>query len=403
LNQIMAKSISNGVKRVYLDYAASTPIHPKVSKAMADFDAKYFGNPNSLHREGQEARAKIDLARADIAKFISAQPQEIIFTSGATESNNLAIQGVVSFAINEFSFKPHIITTKIEHPSVYKIIKTLEERGVVSATYISPDKSGIINPEEVIAAIRHETVLISVIFVSNEIGTIVPVRAIGKLLAEINDKQKHKIIFHTDAAQAIKYENCNVEKINCDLLTFSGHKIYGPKGIGVLYVKTGTKINSLFYGGQQEYKLRPGTQNTPGIIGFAKAIELMGSLDKRLDSAKKITTLRDQLISGLTKIPNIVLNGPGGKEGTSDLVSITIYGIDQESLLASLDLAGISVSTGSACISGAVEPSHVIVALGRINNRRAASVRFTLGAKTTAEEIKYTINTFTTIVRRLDR
>lgn len=389
------------MKRIYLDHAATTPLDPAVAKAMADFEMKYFGNPNSSHREGQQARAAIDFARATIAKFIAAKPQEVIFTSGATEANNLAIQGTVSHYLKEFHIKPHVITTKLEHQSVYNTVKELRERGIIDATFIDPTPDGLIDPLQIIRAMTDYTVLVSAIFVSNEIGSILPVREIGRQLAEVNRRQKMKVMYHIDAVQATKFLNCNVEKLGCDMITLSAHKIYGPKGIGALYVKTGSKLANLSFGGSQEYGKRPGTQNTTGIIGFAKAVELLGPLEERQKISEKISKMRDQLISAATAMKNIILNGPMGETRTADNANFTIFGMDQDALMTALDMAGIAASTGSACVSGSSEPSHVIKALGRIGNRQAATVRFTLGKNNKKSEIEYTISILSHIMDQL--
>jgi cysteine desulfurase len=393
------------MKRIYLDNAATTPIDKRVSKVMRNFELEFYGNPNSTHREGQSARAHIDLAREVIAKFLAAKPQEIIFTSGATEANNHALRGVISHALHNLMLpngsRPHVITTQVEHQSVYHTFETMEKWGILDVTYLKPSSEGVIAAEEVVKAITDNTVLVSVMFVSNEIGTVLPVREIGKLLAEINKRQKHKIYFHIDAVQAIKYFNCNVDKLEVDLLTLSAHKINGPKGIGALYVRAGTKIDNLMTGGSQEYDMRPGTQNTAGIIGFAKAIELLGSLEDRQKQAQGLATLRDELISELSKNDFMDLNGPTGDLRTADNVNFNIYGVDQELLMAGLDLAGIAASTGSACVSGSNEPSHVIRALGKINDLPAATVRLTLGNQNTKQDIKSAIKIINEVVMKL--
>lgn len=395
------------MKRIYLDNAATTPIDERVSKLMRDFELEFYGNPNSIHREGQSARAKIDTARAEIAEFIHAKPQEIIFTSGATEANNHVLRGVVSNALMNLRFpsgeKPHVITTFLEHQSVYTTIQLMEKWGIIDVTYLKPSKDGQIKAEDVIKAITDNTILISIIFVSNEIGSVLPIREIGKLLAELNAKQKHQIYFHTDAVQATKYYNLNVDKINVDLMTISAHKINGPKGIGALYIRTGTKIDNLMTGGSQEYDKRPGTQNTAGIIGFAKAIELLGSLEERQKTAIKVKILRDKLINELSKVESMDLNGPTDELRAPDNVNFSIYGADSDLVMAKLDLAGIAASTGSACVSGSNEPSHVIRSLGKINDLPAATIRLTLGKQNTLSEIKKTIEVIAQIVKSLDR
>jgi cysteine desulfurase len=390
------------MKRVYLDFAATTPIDSRVSKEMRDFELKYYGNPSSIHREGQSARAKIDFAREVIAKFINAKPQEIIFTSGATEANNLAIQGTVNRAILSGNSKPHVVTTLLEHQSVYNVVKELEKRGLIEATYIKPSKDGQIKASDVLKALQPNTVLVSIIFVSNEIGTILPIREIGKALAESKPGTRSpKPVFHVDAVQAAKFYNLNVEKLNCNLLTLSAHKLYGPKGIGALYIKSGTKLSNLIFGGSQEYGKRPGTQNTAGIIGFAKAVELLGSLEEREKFRKKLAKLRDQLIMGLQTIRNAELNGPAGDSRTADNANFTFYNVDQDALMTALDLAGIAASTGSACVSGSTEPSYVIESLGKISDRASATARFTLGKNTTVKDIKYVIMTVKEILTKL--
>ena len=387
------------MKRIYFDNAATTPLDKRVAKAMRDFELEFYGNPNSSHREGQIARAKIDFARAEIAKFISAKPQEIIFTSGATEANNHALRGVVSNAIGKLKIKPHIITTELEHQSVYNTVKMMEERGVVDATYIKPDRDGMIAPEQIIKAITDNTVLVSVIFVSNEIGSILPIREIGKRLAEVNARQKHQIYFHTDAVQAVKYFNCHVDKLGVDLMTLSAHKINGPKGIGALYIRTSTKLDNLMTGGSQEYDKRPGTQNTAGIIGFAKAVEQLGTLEDRQATAQKVKILRDKLISDLSPQEGLDLNGPVNDQRTPDNVNLSVYGADQELIMSKLDLAGIAASTGSACVSGSNEPSHVIRSLGKINDIPAATIRLTLGSQNTLKEVKQVINVIESFIK----
>ena len=376
-------------KRIYFDFAATTPLNKSIAKAMRDFELEFYGNPSSTHREGQLARAKIDFARATVAKFLNAKPQEIIFTSGATEANNLAIQGVVAGRA-----KPHVVTTLLEHQSIYNQVKDLEKRGVVEATYVKPDKNGVITAGKIIEAIKPNTVLVSVIFVSNEIGTILPVREIGEKLPK-------GILFHIDAVQAAQFLNLNVEKLNCHLLTISAHKIYGPKGIGILYVRSGVKLQNLSVGGSQEYGKRPGTQNTPGIIGLALAIEKLGSLESRQEVGNKISELRDQFIKKIIKIPSLQINGPTGEMRIPNNISATINGVDQDALMTALDLAGIAASTGSACVSGSSEPSHVIQALDSVKVGQAATVRFTLGRDSTLKEVKYVTKTLAQIISQL--
>ncbi len=376
------------MKRIYLDYGATTPLDPNVALAMHQFEKTYWGNPNSVHWEGQQARAEIDFARAKIASFINAKSQELVFASGATEANNLAIQGVIKSARKKINKIPHVVTTQLEHQSVYNVVKNLQSRGEVEATFIKPSQEGLISANKIINAIKPNTVLISVIFVSNEIGSILPIREIGGQLSTINSQLSTKIYFHTDAVAAQKFMNLNAEKLGVDLMTLSGHKVYGPKGIGALYIKSGIKLENLMFGGSQEYEKRPGTQNTAGIIGMAKAFELLGSLEDREKNSEKIKKFRDELINFFKTKKNVELNGPEGEARDPYNVSITIQNVDQDALITALDLAGLAISTGSACVSGSSQPSHVIQALGKIGKQPAATVRLTLGKNTTAQEIK---------------
>ncbi len=385
-------------KRIYLDNAATTPIDKTVSKAITEFEAHYFGNPNSIHREGQEARAQIDFARQNLAAFFSCKPQEIIFTSGATESNNLAIQGVVSEYVSAYNMKPHVITTMLEHQSVYNTVKELEKKGIIEASYIKPTKDGLITADQIIREIKDNTVLISLIFVSNEIGTVLPIRELGKQLVDVNKSSHYKIIFHTDAVQAVKHYNLNVQKLGIDLLTFSAHKINGPKGIGGLYVKSGTKLANLVFGGSQEYGLRPGTQNSTGIIGMAKAYENLGSLEDRQASGNAIRKMKSQLLEGLKQFNLIDINGSTDLEQSCpDILNFSILNKDQEMVIAKLDLAGIAVSTGSACVSGSTKPSHVINALGKITDREAATVRVSIAKSNSAKDLDQLIEAIKTL------
>ncbi len=387
-------------KRIYLDYAATTPIDPRVSKTMRDFELEFYGNPSSTHREGQQVRSKIDYARQAVGKFFAAKPQEIIFTSGATEANNLAIQGVVNEHYKRTKSKPHIVTTLLEHQSVYNTVKELEKRGDIEATYVKPSQ-GNISLEDLIGAIKPNTILVSAIFASNEIGSILPVREIGKKILELNLDRGWPIRFHVDAVQAVQFLNCNSEKINCDLLTASAHKIYGPKGIGLLFVRTGVKLENIAFGGSQEYGLRPGTQNTAGIIGFAKAIELLEGLEKRELESSRLAVLQKTLINELLKIPNTILNGALQENRIANNVSLTFEDLDQDAFMTALDLAGIAASTGSACVSGSSEPSHVIEALGHVKKAEAATLRLTLGRDCNLTDIKFAISAIIKIVNQL--
>lgn len=365
------------MKRIYLDYAATAPVDKRVAKAMRDFELKNFGNPSSSHREGQVVRGALDFARTSVAEFLHAKPQEIIFTSGATEANNLAILGTVNRY--QGKSKPHVVTTTLEHHSVYNTVKELEKKGIIEATFVHPDKTGKIKADDVLNAVKKNTVLVSVIFVCNEIGTILPVREIGNGLAGKG------ITYHVDAVQAAKFYNCHVEKLGCDLLTLSGHKLRGPKGIGALYVKAGSKLENIAFGGSQEYGLRPGTQNTAGIIGFAESIKLLGSLEAREKTAGKIFKNKLKFASILMNAPGVSLNGTLDNSFAPDILSVNIEGVDQDGLMTLLDLNGIAASTGSACVSGSTEPSHVIASLR--DDPNSSTLRLSFGAETTNSDL----------------
>ncbi len=376
--------------RIYFDNAATTPLDRKVALAMSKFQNEFYGNPNSVHLEGQRARALIDSARTMIAESIFAKPQELVFTSGATEANNMAIKGVTSFALANMNEKPHLITTEIEHHSVYKVVKKMESYGIIEATYVKPNKDGMVSVDDIVSAIKANTILVSVVFVSNEIGSVLPIREIGKAIADINAKNggvHGKIYFHTDAVQALKHFNCHVEKLGVDLMTISSHKIYGPKGIGALYIKSGTKLDNLMEGGSQEYGLRPGTQNSVGIIGFAEAVKLLGDFEARQKAGQEIRKLSDLLLDEVKKL-GFEVNGPVGEDRAPDNVNFTIKGQDQDTIIAKLDLAGFAVSTGSACVSGSSEPSNAILALNKGYKDSSATVRVTLGKQNTIKEIE---------------
>lgn len=386
--------------KIYLDYAATTPVAKEVLQTMQPYFCQKFGNPASLHSFGQEAMKAIDFAREKVAKFLNCQTQEIIFTSGATESNNFAIKGVIAATSNK---KPHIITTKIEHHSVLEPLKYLEKQGC-NVTYLPVDKEGILNKKSVQRALKENTVLVSIMYANNEIGTIQPIAEIGELIKNENEKRqkqgREKIIFHTDAVQGIEYLNCDVEKLGVDLLSFSGHKIYGPKGIGVLFIKQGTKIKKIQHGGSQENYMRAGTLNVPGIVGLGKAIELIQSPShkKEIIAIKK---LRDKLVEGITKaISGTRLNG-SNKLRLPNNANISFAKIEGESILLHLDFEGIAVSTGSACASGSLEPSHVLLAIGLSHEQSHGSIRFTLGRNTTRNEIDYVIKILPDIIEKL--
>ena len=383
------------MKKIYLDNAATTPVHPEVLAAMAPYFSDQFGNASSIHSFGQVARSAVDAARREIAQFLNCKSTEIIFTSGGSESDNLAINGVVESLKSKVESKPHVITSAFEHHAVLDTIIELEADGVIEATYIKPSSDGLIGAESVKKAIKKNTLLVSIMYVNNEIGTVQPIRAIGQMIEKENKTRDSRIFFHTDAVQATEYFEMNVDYLHVDLLSISAHKIYGPKGVGLLYVRSGTPIKHQIVGGGQEYKKRAGTENVPGIIGFAKAIEL-------IDRSKneRLKKLRDRLIDGLLKIPNSRLNGSQEERSPAN-VNISFLNAEGESILLNLDMEGIAASTGSACTSGSLEPSHVLSAMGLPPEECHGSVRFTLGRQTTAEEIDKIILVMRNIVEKL--
>ena len=382
------------MKTVYLDYAATTPIDPAVLKKMLPYLQDEFGNASSIHSKGQTALIAVDKARKQIAAFLNCEPEQIIFCGSATEANNLAIQGLM----HRHNNSGHIITSKIEHPAVMNTIAKLATQGV-QATYLSPTPDGIVKCEGILDAIKENTVLISIMYANNEIGTIQPIKEIGILIAKENLKRPadKKIYFHTDAVQAINYLDCNVKELGVDFLALSGHKIYGPKGIGVLFVKDTKTIEPIIYGGGQEFGLRSGTENVASIVGFGAAVEL---IDKHKKNIKKIQALRDKIIKEGLKISGVRLNG-SSKERLSNNVNLSFGGIEGESLLISLDQQGIAVSTGSACSSKELKPSHVLLALGLSPKEAHGSLRISLGRFTTQKEIDYFLKVLPGVVKQL--
>jgi cysteine desulfurase len=391
--------------KIYLDHSATTPIDPEVRKKIHPYMTDIFGNASSLHSFGQEAIKGVDWAREQLAILFGCKFKEVIFTSGATESNNLALRGLVmAFKKGKPNLLPHIITSKIEHPAILEVCQELVKEGLAEVTQVNVDSKGIIKIEEIKAAIKENTVLISIMYVNNEIGTIQPIRKIGDLIENANAKRKiknsfDKIYFHTDAVQAVNYCLMKAESLKVDMITISGHKIYGPKGIGALYIKEGTPLKLITFGGHQEYNLRPGTYNVAGIVGLGAAVELVNNQSPITNN--QIRKLRDKLIAGLTKkIPDTQINGDMEKRVPSN-ANISFLGAEGESMLLMLDMEGIAVSTGSACASGSLEPSHVLRAMGIPPEDCHASIRFTLGKFTTATEIDRVIKVLPPIVKRL--
>ena len=379
------------MNRIYLDHAATTPTAPEVLAAMLPYFSECWGNASAVYATGREARRAVENARKEVAKAIGALPQEICFTSGGSESDNAAIRGTAR-ALREKG--KHIITTAIEHHAVLKTCRQLEQEGFV-VTRVRPDGEGRIDPEEIRKAIRKDTILVTVMAANNEIGTLEPVGEIGRICRE------QGVVFHTDAVQAAGAVAIDVREAGCDLLSLSGHKFYGPKGIGALYIREGTRLDPLIAGGQQERGFRAGTENLPGIVGLGKAITLAAeNLDR---NAGHMRRMRDRLTDGLlASVPGAALNGPR-EERLPNNCSIRFDGIDGEALLLRLDLAGIAASAGSACTAGNQETSHVLKAIGLTEEEAGSSLRLTTGIHTTEEEVDETVRTVREIVTDLRR
>ena len=375
--------------KVYLDNSATTKISNEVFEAMVPYLTEYYGNPSSIYEMGREAHIAIDKAREKVAKAINANPNEIYFTGCGTESDNWAIKGVAKRLLKKG--KKHIITSVFEHHAVLHTCKSLEREGF-EVTYIPVDNNGYVNPIDVKNAIRDDTALVSIMYANNEIGTIQPISEIGKICREKG------VLFHTDAVQAIGNVRIDVVKENIDLLSLSGHKIHAPKGVGALYVRRGVAVDNLLDGGAQENNKRGGTENLASIVALGAAIE---EAHKNLEEkAEKLLVLRDKLIDGLLKIPYTRLNG-GRENRLCTNVNISFEGIEGEGLLLLLDMNGISASSGSACTSGSLDPSHVLLAIGLEHGIAHGSLRLSLGKYNTEEEVDYVLKTVPEVVERL--
>ena len=375
------------MKQIYLDNAATTKMDGKVVVAMLPYFEEKYGNASSQHQIGQEAKNAMNRARRTIARAINARSDEIIFTSGGTESNNLALKGLF---FENYPEKNHVITTKIEHDCILNTCKWLEKQGA-KVTYLDVDKEGFVNLDDIEKAISDKTFLVTIIHANNEIGTIQDLEEIGKICKERN------VLFHTDACQSFTKVKINVKKQNLDLVTLNAHKIHGPKGIGALYVKRGIKITPLAHGGGHEQELRSGTENIPGIVGFAKAVEVAKSKD-----VEKIKMLKDRLIRGLLAIDNVTLNGPI-KNRLCNNINVSFNNIEGEAVGGYLENVGVYSSTGSACMSHSLETSHVLKALGLPPLKSNSSLRLSLSKFTTEEEIDYVLEKIPKIINKLRR
>ncbi len=377
------------MRRVYLDHNATTPVAPEVLAAMLPYFSEEYGNASSIHTFGQHARGAVEEARESVAELLGGRPAEIIFSSGGTESNNHAIFGAVGAA---HGGPKHVITSAIEHSAVLDPCSALEKRGVV-VTVLPVDREGVVNPEDVRRAIRPETVLITIMLANNELGTIEPMEEIGKIAAQTG------VTLHTDAVQAAGKIPIDVKKLGVHLLSISAHKLYGPKGVGALYVRKGTRLEPLLYGGHSERDRRPGTEDVSSIAGLGKAAEL--ALTHMKEEGRRIAALRDRLENGLLeRIPHARVNGCRARR-TPNTTNLTLPFIEGESMVIALDLKGIACSTGAACSSGSVEPSHVLTAIGLAPEDARATLRLSLGHQTTDEEIDFALDTIPPVIDRL--
>jgi len=380
---------------VYLDHAGTTPLDSKVLEAMVPYFTQRFGNPSSLHSVGQEARYALDEARERVAGVLNCRPREIVFTAGGTESDNAAIHGVAT-ALHETG--NHIVTSSVEHHAVLHACQYLESQGF-EVTYLSVDADGMVQPEAVYNAINERTTLVSIMYGNNEIGTINPISEIAKSVKKRAEELSRTIVFHTDAVQAAGYLSLDVAELGVDLLSLSGHKFHGPKGTGVLYMKRGSPYLPLIHGGGQERDRRSGTENIPGIIGLSVALEAADTV--REETSQRCAALRDRIIdSVLQQIPGSRLNGHATQRLPNN-ANFSFTGVEGEPILLGLDMAGIAASSGSACSSGSLEPSHVLLALGQSAEIARGSLRLTLGRDNTEDEVEYLLGVLVDLVQRL--
>ena len=380
---------------VYLDHAGTTPLDSKVLEAMVPYFTQHFGNPSSLHSVGQEARYALDEARERVAGVLNCRPREIVFTAGGTESDNAAIHGVAT-ALHETG--NHIVTSSVEHHAVLHACQYLESQGF-EVTYLSVDADGMVQPEAVYNAINERTTLVSIMYGNNEIGTINPISEIAKSVKKRAEELSRTIVFHTDAVQAAGYLSLDVAELGVDLLSLSGHKFHGPKGTGVLYMKRGSPYLPLIHGGGQERERRSGTENIPGIIGLSVALEAADTV--RDETSQRCAALRDRIIdSVLQQIPGSRLNGHATQRLPNN-ANFSFTGVEGEPILLGLDMARIAASSGSACSSGSLEPSHVLLALGQSAEIARGSLRLTLGRDNTEDEVEYLLGVLVDLVQRL--
>ncbi|MBF8267390.1 MAG: cysteine desulfurase NifS [Dehalococcoidia bacterium] len=382
-------------KMIYMDHAATTPVRPEVMEAMLPYFSERFGNPSSLHTLAQESRKALDEARESVAQVLGCRTSEVIFTSGGSESDNTALKGA-AFALKGSG--NHVVTSSIEHHAVLHTCQFLEDSGF-EVTYLPVDRNGLVNPDAVERAITDRTVLVSVMLVNNEIGTVQPVAEMARRVRDVAKRRGRTIVFHTDAVQAAGFLDIDVNRLGVDMLSLSSHKLYGPKGAGVLYVRRGTPFTPQQLGGAQERQRRAGTENLPAIVGTAVALRL--AAEERESNSEHCRRLRDRLIAGIQSgVERIRLNGHPSLRLPNN-VSFSFEGVEGEPILLGLDFAGIAASSGSACTSGALEPSHVLLALGSSAEVAQSSLRLTLGKDNTEEEVDYVLKVLPDLVRRL--
>lgn len=387
--------------KIYFDYAATTSLDAGVLKKMMPYLTNKYGNPSSIHKFGQEGSNAIDEARKKVAKFLNCKPLEIVFTGSASESDNLAIRGLIKALKRkkQAGERIHIITSKIEHKAVLETCRDLEKEGI-RITYLPVGPDGLINLDDLIAEITPETDLVSIMYANNEIGSVQSIKKIGKIIGETNKNEEHPTYFHVDAVQAANWLDCRVDDLKVDLLTLSAHKIYGPKGVGILYIKEGTPIASLITGGSHEWKLRAGTENVAGIVGMGEAIAKIRNTKAEI---RKMEILRNKLVDGvLENVQGSKVNGSKRpEERLPNIVNFSFLGVEGESLVIALDEEGIAVSTGSACTSTTLLPSHVLIAIGLPELDAHSSLRVSMGKYTTIKEIDYFIKILPKVVEKL--